>query len=269
MKLEAITMNDEFEKQSRSIADSSGFPLQIKVAAVVKSSKKWRVFLEEHPWQSSETKTDGFIDLIINAKDNDVQSMVLECKRVRQAAWVFLVPKLDPSVRSHARLWHSGHNGTKWTYFGWQDLQAMPRSYESKFCAIAGHEHGRRTILERTAAELVESIEALAVQEKQLEETQAATQFGLHRIYIPVIVTTAELRVGFFDPGAISLSDGSLPADTTFKSVPYVRFRKSLTSRVNSTGEHSLRTAHEATERTVFIVNAEGLLEFLQNWEID
>lgn len=262
-------MNDEFEKQSRSIADSSGFPLQLRVAEVVKSSKKWRPFLEEHPWQLKETNTNGFIDLIINAKENEVQSMVLECKRIRQAPWVFLIPKVDPGERTHARLWHSSHNGTKWTNFGWRDLQAMPESYESKYCAIPGHEHGRRTLLERTAAELVESIEALAIQEKQLEETQAALQFGIHRIYIPVIVTTAELRVALFEPRAISLNDGSLPGDTSFKPVPFLRFRKSLTSRVNSTGEHSLKTAHEATERTVFIVNAEGLLEFLQRWEID
>lgn len=263
-------MNDEVEKQSRSIADASGFPLQLKVAAVVKASKKWRVFLEEHPWQSIETKTDGFIDLIITSKENDVQSMVLECKRVRQTAWVFLVPKLDPTPRSHARVWHSGHNRTKWTYFGWRDLQAMPASYESKFCAIPGHEHGRRTLLERTAGELVEAIEALAIQEKLLEETQAVLgQFGIQRVYIPVVVTTAELRVAFFEPTAVSLNDGCLPVDTTITTVPYLRFRKSLTSRVNATGEHSLKTAHEATERTVFVVNSEGLQDFLQNWELD
>jgi hypothetical protein len=82
-------------------------------------------------------------------------------------------------------------------------------------------------------------------------------------------VTTAELRVALFEPKAISLTEGSLPVDTSFKTVPFLRFRKSLTSRVNSRGEHSLKAAHEATERTVFVVNAEGLLEFLQRWEID
>jgi hypothetical protein len=261
-------MNNEYEKQSRSIADSSGFPLQLKIGEVVNSSGKWRVFLEEYPWESQETKTNGFIDLVINDRVN-VQCMVLECKRVRQAAWVFLVPLLDPEPRTHARLWCSSYNGTKWILFGWQDYQTSPASYESKFCAILGHEHGRRTLLERTAAELVESVEALAIQEKQLEDNRNNTGLSFGRIYVPVLVTTAELRVGLFDPKSISLTDGSLPTEATFKTVPYVRFRKSLTSRVISTAHSSLQETYESTERTIFVVNAESFQVFLQEWGIN
>jgi hypothetical protein len=51
-------MSDEFEKQARSIANASGFPLQIRVANIAEFSK-WKVLLEEHPWRSDETRSEG------------------------------------------------------------------------------------------------------------------------------------------------------------------------------------------------------------------
>jgi len=267
-------MNNEFEKLSRPIANSSGFPLQIRIAEIVGSSSIWRVLLEEHPWASAETQSEGFIDIIIEGRDPvDFQAMVIECKRVRQTSWVFLIPKPSPNERTHARLWHSRHNYKKWNNFGWEDRQTEPKSYESKFCAIQGQEGGRKTLLERTASELVNSIESLAYQEKELEERRFQEdptnyQRWFQRVYIPVIVTTAKLIVARFDPSSISLVDGSLPSNAVFNTVPYVRFRKSLSSSVAYSFQQTLQDVHKQTERTVFVVNAEGFHDFIENWEI-
>jgi hypothetical protein len=173
-------MTNEFKKQSQSIANSSGFPLQIRIADVVKSSSNWRVFLEEYRWQSEDTRSEGFIDIVVIDRDYDVQAMVIECKRVRHTAWVFLIPKKDPPKRSHTCLWVSSQGHSKWDRFGWSDAQAEPVSYESKFCAIPGQEHGRQTLLERTASDLIEAVEALAWQEKELEEKRVHFQKILH-----------------------------------------------------------------------------------------
>jgi len=240
--------------------------LQIRIADVVKSSSNWRVYLEEHPWRSEHS--EGFIDLVIHNK-RSISAMIIECKRVRDTAWVFLIPAKDPEKRDEVRLWLSDYEYEKWNSFGWRKWSAAPSSFESQFCAIPGQEHGRQTILERIASDLIEAVEALALQERKVLTSRSA----LRRIYVPVIITTAELRVSFFEPSSISLCDGSLPEDAAFEIVPYIRFRKSLRSEIKSehesnSGEWEVLDAHKASERIVFIVNAEKWSEFLDKWEV-
>ena len=266
-------MGKDLNKISRSIANSSGFPLQIRIAHDANSTSNWEVFLEEHPWHSNETGSEGFIDLVVRDQNHAVQAMVIECKRVRDTAWVFLIPKVkqtkDPRIeRSHVRLWFSSHCHVKWNEFGWSDCQANPFTYESKFCAIQGQESGRRNLLERTAFDLIESVEALAWQERKLQEGNGGNLFLFERRYTPVIITTAELRVSFFDPSSISSHDGTLPNDTSFEVVPYIRFRKSLTSNFGSSIGKSIQEAYQTSERTVFVVNSESWIDFLEKWEI-
>jgi hypothetical protein len=70
-------MSKEFEKLSRSIADPSGFPLQLRIAQVANASTDWRVLVEEHPWSSDEPDSSGFIDLVLEEKNSSVQKMVI------------------------------------------------------------------------------------------------------------------------------------------------------------------------------------------------
>jgi hypothetical protein len=252
----------------KSIANSSGFPLQLRLAHEANSSSRWGVFLEEHPWQSPETNAEGFIDLVL-LDEHRVQTMVIECKRVRQSSWVFMIPRLDCRKRTHARLWYSDQLSDSWNEFGWSDWQGIA-SHEAKYCAIPGQEQGRRNLLERTAAELIEATESFAWQEKELADNVPQTMRAFRKIYIPVIVTTAELKVTCFDPSTIALEEGDLPNDTAFTTVPYVRFRKSLTSRISpESSVDKVYDLHMASERSVFVVNAENFNDFLGDWEIN
>jgi hypothetical protein len=252
-------MNDEFKKHAASIANSSGFPLQLRVANVAESTGTWRVFLEEHPWKSDITGAEGFIDLVLI---RNYSAMVIECKRVKEAKWVFLIPENPPSPKPRARPWESEYSDGEWYKFGWSYDQAFPLSYESQFCAIEGTGPGRKTLLERTAAELIESVEALALQEK--EHVTGGNLF--RRLYVPVIVTTAELVISSFDPKAISLKDGSLPKDSDFQHVPYIRFSKTLTTQYGTSHGRDILETHKQTIRTIFIVNAENIENFLNEW---
>lgn len=256
-------MKEGLEKLGRSTADSSGFPLQIRVADVVNSSENWKVFADEYPWSFEERGLEGFIDIVVTDASYDIQAMVVECKRVKDTAWVFLVPKRMPKKRSYMRLWVSNREKSSWTHFGWEKKNADPQSYESQFCAIPGSRQGRQTLLERTASDLLDSVEAFAFQEKRSTDDP-----DFRRIYAPVIVTTAELMVSFFEPSSISLKDGSLPRDTVFETVPYVRFRKSFRNTSFRGKNIPVQQAYRESERTVFIVNAEHWKTFLNEWEI-
>jgi hypothetical protein len=264
-------MSNKFEKYATSIANSSGFPLQIRIANIVKSHPDWQVLLEEHPWHHDMHDLQGFLDLVIVDRFHKLEAMVIECKRVKQTAWVFLIPKSNPIKRRHARLFESRHTGSEWEFFDWTKWQVDPPSYESQFCAIPGQQQGHRNLLERTASELAIAVSAFAFQESNFQESRSPSQqFEFNRIYIPIVVTTANLIVSYFDPETISLKNGSLPSDAGYETVPSVRFRKSLTTiSPKRTPPQSIEEAHIMTERTVFIVNAEGFQEFLNNWHIE
>jgi hypothetical protein len=260
-------MSKDFEKQSRSIADSSGFPLQLRIAQVANASEDWRVLVEEHPWSSDDPDSGGFIDLVLEEKQHGVQKMVVECKRIRDAIWVFLVHGVRVAHRSRARVWYSSYNTNKWDNFGWLERQPAPESYESKFCAIPGIEQGRRSLLDRTTSELIKATEALASDEKGLLEGRGK-EVKSNGIYIPVLVTTADLAVALFDPKDVSLKDGSLPKSTVFKTVPFIRFRKSLTNKLSPSRLQTLKEVYLASERSIFIVNSEFFQDFLHKWEL-
>ena len=146
-------------------------------------------------------------------------------------------------------------------------MSADPSSHQSQYCAMPGQEQGRRNLLERTASELIDSVEAFAEQERLIQEKNGTDNFN--RAYIPVIVTTAQLFVSYFDPAAISLTEGSLPTDVPVLPVPNIRFRKSLGDRALFTLVSSIGELHTLSERTIFIVNAENLPVFMRQFELN
>lgn len=256
----------DLAQQPLKTANSSGFPLQIAVVHAVNESEKWRVLFEEHPWQSDRTGAQGFIDIVAVTK-NGYNALVMECKRVKQTAWVFLIPKESPSPRSQAKIWESWQRDSKWDKYGWENWQVEPSSYQSQYCAIPGQEQGRQNLLERTASELIDSVEALAEQERLIQKQNGTNSF--YCVYIPVIVTTAQLFVSYFDPASISLTDGSLPADVSIESIPFIRFRKSLAFCSLSTSVKSIQDHHIVSEHTIFVVNADHLPKFMSQFEIN
>ena len=265
-------MTKDEKNRALSTANASGFPLQIRIAHDSNLRKEgwgkgWHTLLEEHPWFSIETGSEGFIDLIVSSipesKGLPSHYMVIECKRVRDSTYVFLVPNKNKNLRSYAKIWFSHFANSKWEFSGWKKCTFDPQTYESKFCAIPGQKSGRRTILEKTAFDLIESVEALAWQERLCRDTEPFIRF-----YVPVIITTAKLTVAHFDPSSISVEDGTLSEESSVESVPYVRFSKSLSSFSHDPNITTIEEAYGASERTVFIVNSEHWISFLRSWEM-
>lgn len=117
-------------------------------------------------------------------------------------------------------------------------------------------------MLERTAAELVESTRALAIEESIVFSRKSE----FVRMYVNVIVTTASLRVATFQPELLELETGTL-SDVEFQEVPFVRFRKQL-SQFNSSEilDLEVRDADALVaekESTVIVVAAPALDRFL------
>jgi hypothetical protein len=259
-------MDDDKLKQ---IANSSGFPLQIGLENLVNGTSidhGWKVLYKEHPWESSYSNNSGFIDLVLTYRDN-ISIMIIECKRVQDSNWIFMLPSDNQARRRQAKVWISRFNTGGKNYFDWYDITASPPSPESEFCVVHGQDNKSKPMLERIAAGLVDATESLAREEYEFYKPENIYT----RLYFNVIVTTADLKLCSFDAGKVSLDTGMIE-EAEFRSVPFVRFRKCLSTKPVDQLHLAERSPYHLTrakENTVFIVNASHFSEFLKEIELE
>lgn len=246
--------------------NSSGFPLQLALANSVRSggTSGWTVLYEEHAWKLGEES--GFIDLVLEDQYK-TWLMNIECKRVRDSEWIFLRPTGTTQTRKHAKLWVT-HRSPRNTFFDWTDVPMAPSSPESQYCVVPGQDAKARPMLERVAASVVQSTEALAKEELE----SISDSYSQLRIYQNVIVTTAALKVCDVDVAKINLADGEIDKGTSFTDVPYVRFRKQLGASATvvqaAADTYSLSQRIKERESTVFVVSSSRFSEFLMSCDL-
>lgn len=249
--------------------NQSGFPLQIGLVSLVQRTTDqhgWKVLFVEHSWKNELDNDSGFIDIVLENKYG-TSVMLVECKRVLDSSWIFLVPSQKSKPRRQAKAWLTRYANDCFKHMWWADLSLDPDSLESEFCVVPGQDPKSKPMLERVAGEVVSATEAIAIEEKDYH----AQRKDSLRMYFSVIVTTAKLQVCTFEPEKVSLANGKL-ADAVFKEVPYVRFRKQLTTRPATIPLNVVDGFYNfvrAKEHTVFVVNAEALPNFLAAFEVD
>jgi hypothetical protein len=241
------------------MVNASGFLFQLRVAHEVQRTAgyhPWQVIAHEHRWEDPLSGADGYIDLVLGM--TEASRIVVECKRVRDANWVFLTPTTSRSdTRKIQMLWTDKLEGNP-SYAAWSPFWMGSDSPLAEFCVIRGQGERDAPMLERICGSLLQSVESLASNELRTTSRTAVTRF-----YKAVIITNATLQTCTFDQETIDLASGNLP-DGDFTVVPFVRFRKSLPSRIPSTsGGDELLYARESQERTVFVVNASHIHTFL------
>jgi hypothetical protein len=249
------------------LVNQSGFPLQLAVDRLVQDQADqlgWSVLYREHGWKHVDGQA-GFIDLVVEDRHGS-SVLVLECKRVLEADWLFLEPSPAATPTLNTRLWvtNSGNHGRE--HFGYFDALAKPESQESMYCVVAGQDAKSRPLLERLAAELTAATEALALEEHPII---ARRGHGL-RMYAPVVVTTARLYVSKFEPKDVALEAGEARS-VSHREVQWVRFRKPLSSEFAVQPKDTdwrFSDLALAKEKQVFVVRATGLSSFLRRWDV-
>jgi hypothetical protein len=119
------------------------------------------------------------------------------------------------------------------------------------------------------AAEVLESIEGIAQEEIRIKQS-LGEQEHLRLYMFPAIVTNAELIACQFKSKDIKINDGTLDlSNLSMCPVPFIRFRKSLGYGFPDGRFYDLQSAQKARERTIFIVNARTISEFLTGWKVD
>jgi hypothetical protein len=256
-------MTREREKQLLSIANASGFPLQMSVARQVKTTlarRGWKVLVTEHPWRDPETGRVEFIDLVV---ERDSVRLVIECKRVTQGQWVFLHDPSGNSSKNSARIFSTRNLRSGDKEAEWIGSLMDPASVESVFCAIRGSGEQGRATLERLAYLTCKATEAFGTQELTIKSSPS---FDLSMMYVPVIITTAELVTCSADPDTIDVGTGLLTGESVeFDSVSLVRFRKPLGLQSDLSAFADVSAVNRDAERTVFILQSADLVESLGN----
>lgn len=266
--------------------NKSGFPFQLRIEHEVRTTHAehgWSVASREHPWlirTSPEIASSGFMDIVLKHDHYVTFRLILECKRIkaddgRQLRWLFLLPRRDAKPTARATCMEVEIRGSdeEQGYEGedlriWDNVRLLPESLESEFCILPSDEQRKTPILETLASEVLASAEGLAQEEATIERSRRSSH-QLRLFIFPAIVTNATLTVCRFDPSLVKIVDGTLDAtDAVFETVPFIRFRKSMTAKFPEGSQRDLHAANRAREQTVFIVNASNIVPFLKGWEI-
>lgn len=227
-----------------AIVARTGYPLQLAIEAQVRANRNtgWRVLAHEFPVGNAGDESLRFIDLVLGRSWGTdwertlyVARLVIECKKSR-GSLVFLVPKAAERRTPYPRLWcATPHQETdpktgekypdvrEFRHFSF-GLNGAP---VSEFCAPAIDGKLDTRSVERLAADLVGDTLSLCEAEPV---NVARTQFDIVQLYVPVIVTTADLKVFSFDPAMVSLETGEplSPPQSEVTSADVVRFSKNL-----------------------------------------
>lgn len=256
------------------VVNSSGFPFQMAVTDFVKRTKQrhqCRVLFTEHSWKDSVGDYGGFIDLVV-ASEIFPYVFVIECKRHLDGVWVFLKSLGTARGRRHAKLFANVVDRQKGQIARstWVDAPLEPASLESSFC-IVPRQDNQNPMLERIGSTLVQATECLA---REDDSRVLATSRNEH-LYASVVVTNASLLVAEFNAEDVSLDSGTLADVSKVKAgdVPFLRFRKQLSflkpEDDRKTFENNEYRMDYAKERTVFVVQAKFLDEFLEKFQVD
>jgi hypothetical protein len=250
-----------------NIVNSSGFPLQIRIADEIRKTElehRWTILAQEHRWTDAQSGNEGFIDLVL---EQGGLRIVVECKRVPEGSWVFLLPNPAREV-SRTRSLVARFPGTSAPSLEWQDCTCRPEYFETQFCVVRGHSDRDRPMLERLAGVVLRSMESFAEEESRIM-LKAKSNSDYKYLYLSAIVTTAELGLCRFNPGDVNLQDGKLEKGAQFDQVSFVQFRKSLaTSLPYPASVEDIKEANRENERTVFVIQATGLVAFLKQFKL-
>lgn len=248
-----------------NLVNAAGFVFQLGIQHDIEAtySKHGKTVLaREHRWLHPETGQEGFVDLVLSAGTNG--KIVVECKRVRDSDWVFLISSGAPKTEAAHVLWTKRFSETR-QGAAWDRFNLEPGSLQSEFCVVRGHADAQQPMLERVSSSLIRATEAVAS-----EELAYKRQIGIAgiRFYFPLVVTSAKLHVCRVEPSEIDIASGNLNR-ADFEEVPFLRFTKSMPSRCSSSRPPSeIKEAAAESQRTVLVANASRLLAFLtERWE--
>ena len=244
--------------------DKSGFPFQLAV------ERELRRLGRLHSWPLVATEVpvgETFADLVLQQQG---LLGIVECKRVEDEKWFFLVPKgssanvarcrtewRNPRATTSGRMMAMAIHVTK---LFCTECTMAEGSYEASVCVVP---KGKAlTSLEAACGDVLTKVHTLG-DKFELKYDDGPTYL------IPIIVTNADLCVCEYVPDGLDINRGHIGA-AEFKSVDFIRFRKTLVTRSSNDYEWDRQvTLGEWTtdrERTVFIVNPRGLNQFLSGF---
>ena len=259
------------EERFRNIADSSGYLFQLGVEEKIRRTQQvhgWQWILREHAWSNTATGDHGFIDLVIRKLFGvRVVHAVIECRRRRDATWVFpIAPEISSGRMAEREVVALAANpeseGLKVRPV---QFAVEPESHQSEFCSMHGTERTRT--LEQWSSDLLVALDAFAVQTIEIHRSSIMEE-GRQWAFIPVMVTTARLVVCEVEVGGVDLATGNL-ASGEFTEVPWVRFHKPLSVKLEGISESTtFDDLRRQGERTIFVVNAFHLSNVLGSWKM-
>jgi hypothetical protein len=149
--------------------NESGFPFQFRIREDIRKNSGaygWNIVGWEEPWNNEHSGESGFIDLVLANRNHH---LILECKRVTDGDWIFLIPENENYQLGRMTTLNTAITVPRANQsIGWYDPLTPPTSLESSFCVMRRDGHRDSIQLEKLASDVVHSMEATALKWLQL-----------------------------------------------------------------------------------------------------
>lgn len=260
------------------LVNDSGYPFQLYIKEIIKEASSfhgWEVISSEHCWKNHNTGKEGFIDIVLESYDvyQHQYKAVIECKRTQDANWIFITNNRQSYQSQDFSILHGIVDKTRnITIADYLNFFVNPPARESSFCIVRGQED-KTTMLERLCTHLIDSLECLLSQDLSLKQNNI-NELLSELLFIPIIVTNANLVTCDFNPSMVNPSNGKLELENVkLEAVNYIKFKKTLSSQfkaypTSTNNQHELAMFNQTFERTVFIVKSTEIINFLRDLQI-
>lgn len=252
---------------------------------VARTTDRWNVELVDEPLEAlldADRVVEGTVDLLIEHGEKRRLTVPVECKKANPELvhWVFFPTRYDlpVQVRRHRRIPSNQPSGLRLA----RDLVTLPlaatacnagRELRGDYPARKQNWTMTSNTAIRDAALQVGTADRILVRQDLVRAASVAEQgaggWPEQRIFIPMIVTTAELFLCRFDPSLIDPATGELPRESAkFEGVSELVFeyplppRLQLDDEVRVYGDGSFERS--GTRLNVLIVNSRNFEAMLR-----
>lgn len=211
----------------REILEKSGFPLELEVASIVEKElppSDWWISYNDYYWDEEESKgreIDLALAFYVADGNGNVQfrvspTILLECKKCSDGAWIFFVKKNNPSLTNRGQYFDTFQlNATPTTELKFLYTELLLDKFDSQKLETVATSYCQVRLDKPQLAEKSQIFEATRqlVKATRWEYTSRLKKFGrafddIIFLIFPTIVLDGRLYEG-------SLSDGSLVLNPT------------------------------------------------------
>lgn len=266
-----INVQEAEKNIKKNLANDTGVFLESKISECLKKIKNSVIKREEQYWNPYDTDTEGTIDIlaILNIKNKLFLFLPIECKRAtnKQKYWVFEKNKENNIPLPFEFLGNERNGGRTFNHkkeilfpnLGYENIKKFERAIQ---CFEFNQDTGKinNDSSNKPFLSMKQANSALIYYAYYYGNFLNPEQSKKYLLFLPIVVTTADLYLLGYKKGDINLIDGKIPDDKIIlKNKKWIEYDFPLSAKLQNRSCLPINN-----KRPTFIVNSNNFSTFIE-----